>query len=268
MEIPFPALCSVTIPGMTSTPNPVDSPSSRLPENRSVVEQLLDLILETNLKPGDRLPAERALSETLDVGRAAVREAISTLDFLGFVKTVGGSGTYLREASSELLPSTLRWGMTLNQGNSAELHKVRAILEVAAVEAAAPHYDKVRLQELGDTLRRQYEAAHNPQSFVEADTAFHRHIAATAGNSILEDLLSTARSLLRIWVERSVHKEKDLQDALREHSMVLEALKNGETANAVAAMRLHMMTAHVRLMTAIETEPVSPQQGHPDHKSQ
>lgn len=253
---------------MTSTPEPVDDSRSRTLDNRSVVERLLDLILETNLKPGDRIPAERALAETLGVGRAAVREAISTLDFLGFVETVGGSGSYLREASSELLPSTLRWGMTLNQRNSAELHKVRAILEVAAVEAAAPHYDRVRLRELSDTLQRQYDAAHNPQSFVEADTAFHRHIAATAGNAILEDLLSTTRSLLRIWVERSVHKEQDLQDALREHSKVLEALENGETANAVAAMRLHMMTAHARLMTAVETETISHQQGHPNHESQ
>lgn len=229
-------------------------PAAPKAEGRSpsgnVAQRLLDFILHGNLEPGDRLPAERTLSVTLSVGRSAVREAISALELLGIVETVGGSGTYLRAATSELLPSALNWGMMLGQEQTANLHQVRAFLEVAAVEQATLRYTQEGLAELESILIEQHASLGDPEHFVETDSAFHRHIATTAGNPILEDLLSTSRSLLRLWVERSVHDRSDMENAIREHDTVLAALKNGETINAAAAMRLHMMTAHARLLAA------------------
>nr|WP_235472331.1 GntR family transcriptional regulator [Frigoribacterium sp. Leaf44] len=57
--------------------------------------------------PGSRLPPERQLAERLGVGRSAVREALAALEILGIVTVRPGSGTYLRDQTSELLPTTL-----------------------------------------------------------------------------------------------------------------------------------------------------------------
>lgn len=236
-------------------PSPLPQPAADATDRddeRNAVEQLLDLILDSGLNPGDRLPAERALVDRLGIPRSAVREAIRTLEFLGLVQSVGGSGTYLRGGIGDLLPSTLNWGMMLARGQTADLHKVRAVLEVAAVETASSRYSQDGLDELAAIVDRQRQCLGDPAGYVEADSAFHRHIATTAGNSILADLLVTTRSLLRVWVERSVHKEQDMRDALREHAMIVRALRNGEAANAAAAMRLHMMTAEARILTAVD----------------
>ena len=49
------------------------------------------------LTVGDTLPAERELARMLDVGRAAVREAVRTLEAQGVVRSAVGAG--LAEAS-------------------------------------------------------------------------------------------------------------------------------------------------------------------------
>ncbi|MCE5329771.1 GntR family transcriptional regulator, partial [bacterium] len=60
-----------------------------------VVDQIVHLIREKKLKEGDRLPAERYLSETLGVSRGVLREAIRALEIAGVINAVSGSGNYI-----------------------------------------------------------------------------------------------------------------------------------------------------------------------------
>ena len=68
--------------------------------NRKVYEgilmQLNEIIAEENLRPGDKLPSERELSERLSVGRSSVREALRALELLGLIETRRGEGTFLK----------------------------------------------------------------------------------------------------------------------------------------------------------------------------
>jgi len=58
-----------------------------------VAEQIQQLILSRDLKPGDRLPTERELGETFKVSRTVIREAIRTLEARGLAVSQTGSGT-------------------------------------------------------------------------------------------------------------------------------------------------------------------------------
>lgn len=62
-----------------------------------IVKQLRMLISKEALKPGDRLPSERELSERLNVGRSSVREALRALELLGLIETRRGEGTFIRD---------------------------------------------------------------------------------------------------------------------------------------------------------------------------
>lgn len=61
------------------------------------ITKIRDLIEHENLHPGQRLPSERELAETLAISRASVREALRALSFLGIVETRRGGGTFIRE---------------------------------------------------------------------------------------------------------------------------------------------------------------------------
>ena len=151
------------------------------------------------MRPGDRLPGERALAEELGVGRSAVREAISALEVLGVVETRAGSGTYLRSGTSELLPSTLSWSLLMDQERTAELSVVRGALERSAAQLAALTATAEQKAELTGIVEDQRAAADDPEGYVAADVAFHRVLAQIGGNALVGELLATTRTLLRVW---------------------------------------------------------------------
>ena len=89
-------------------------------------------------------------------------------------------------------------------------------------------------------------------AFVEADAAFHREIAASSGNQVLQELLQSIRSLLRIWVDRALTDEGHAAAALKEHREIFAALEAHDPAAVTATMRSHMQTATRRLLAGFD----------------
>ncbi len=177
---------------------PAGSPAS------AVARQLVTLLTTGELAPGSRLPSERVVAEQLGVGRSAVREALAALEILGIVQIRPGSGTYLQGGTSDLLPTTLSWGLMLASNRTRELLEVRSSLERTAAILAAQRADAAQLDELQEYLERQRIALDDPQAFIEADVRFHVLLARAAGNDVLADLLQSLRSMLSVWVGRRV----------------------------------------------------------------
>lgn len=212
-----------------------------------VAERLLAHFTSGDIAAGTRLPSERQLAASLGVGRSAVREALAALEILGIVVIRPGSGTYLRDGMSELLPRTLSWGLMLGEPKTLELIEFRGGLEIQATQLAATRITDESLDRLQEALDAMAASIHDLPSFVEADASFHREIALSSGNQVLYEVLQSVRSLLRIWVDRALTDEGHAQHALAEHRQVYEALKSRDILSATSAMTNHMETAGRRL---------------------
>ncbi|MFJ6283576.1 FadR/GntR family transcriptional regulator [Pseudarthrobacter oxydans] len=217
-----------------------------------VAERLLAYFTSGDIAPGTRLPAERQLAATLGVGRSAVREALAALEILGIVVVRPGSGTYLRDGVSELLPRTLSWGMMLGAPRTRELVELRGGLEVQAAQLAAERITDEALDRMQGHLDIMAATLDDLAAFVEADAAFHREIAESSGNQVLQELLQSIRSLLRIWVDRALTDEGHAAAALKEHAEIHTALKARDSAAVTATMRSHMETASRRLLLGFD----------------
>ena len=68
-----------------------------------IIQQIKGLISSGVLRPGDRLPAERALAERFRIGRWHIREAIKKLEFYGILKTLPQSGTIVTSLGAKAL---------------------------------------------------------------------------------------------------------------------------------------------------------------------
>lgn len=213
-----------------------------------VAERLLAFFTSGDIAVGTRLPAERQLAASLGVGRSAVREALAALEILGIVVVRPGSGTYLRDGISELLPRTLSWGLMLGEPRTRELVELRGGLEVQAAQLAASRITDASLGRMRSDLAAMEENLHDLGAFVEADAAFHREIAVSSGNQVLQELLQSIRSLLRIWVDRALTDEGHASAALEEHRAIFDALERRDGAAVTAAMDSHMGTAARRLL--------------------
>jgi GntR family transcriptional repressor for pyruvate dehydrogenase complex len=217
-----------------------------------VAERLLAYFTSGDIAVGTRLPAERTLAASLGVGRSAVREALAALEILGIVIVRPGSGTYLRDGISELLPRTLSWGLMLGAPRTKELVELRSGLEVQAAQLAADRVSDEALGRMRANLQSMQENLEDLAAFVEADAAFHREIAVGSGNQVLQELLESIRSLLRIWVDRALTDEGHAAAALKEHREIFEALEAHDASAVTVTMRSHMETASRRLLAGFE----------------
>ena len=64
-------------------------------------DTILDDIRSGKLNPGDKLPAERTLSDLYGISRHAVREALRTLEMSGVLRFTKGAsgGAFIREST-------------------------------------------------------------------------------------------------------------------------------------------------------------------------
>ncbi|MFI2783458.1 FadR/GntR family transcriptional regulator [Streptomyces sp. ALB3] len=230
-------------PDFTSLLRPVVRESSV----SEVAKRLLDHLSEGNLKPGTRLPAERQLADALGVARSSVRGALSALDVLGIIEIRPGSGSYVREGTSEFLPRAISWGLMLGQRRTRDLVEVRTFLEGMSARLAADRASEADVERLEGHQERMREAGTDVKAFIDAEIAFHLETADIARNTVLSDILHSVRALLQVWVERAGDIEGTVSGTLSEHEAVLDAVRAGDPEAAEAAMAEHMRRASDRL---------------------
>jgi GntR family transcriptional regulator, transcriptional repressor for pyruvate dehydrogenase complex len=224
----------------------------------AVAKQLLEHLTNGNFSPGTRLPPERQLAGSLGVGRSTLREALAALDVLGLVDVRPGSGTYLAADSSELLPQAIKWSLMLGQPRTRDLVEVREYLEVVTARLAAQRASDDDVARLRETVVAMRDAADDVDAFVRADLAFHFEAARIAGNSVLQDILHSIRSLLTVWFDRTLRVPGTIDETLLEHEAVFEAIASRSPDLAERRMKALMDAADVRLNRTIGTPDPSP----------
>ncbi|WP_338702748.1 FadR/GntR family transcriptional regulator [Streptomyces sp. Q6] len=202
------------------------------------IEQIKAMIGGGSLEPGQRLPTERDLAVQLGISRSSMREAIRALTVLGVLEARHGSGIYVTQLEAGDLLETFGVVADLSRGPQlVELLEVRRILESTATALAAARITRPQLAEVEEHLAAM-EATDDPEEILSHDLAFHRAIAAAAGNdtmaAILEGLSSrTFRA--RVW--RGYQEEGAFERTRREHARIHRALvaRDPEAARAAAA---------------------------------
>ena len=103
----------------------------------SVVRQIELLILRGILRPGERLPPERDLSERLGVSRPSLREAVADLQAQGLLTSRAGSGIFVAEVlGSAFSPALLRL-FSIHEEAVFDYVSFRRDIEALAAERAA-----------------------------------------------------------------------------------------------------------------------------------
>lgn len=98
-----------------------------------ILEKIRELIDENGLGPGDRLPSERELSETLNVGRSSVREALRSLELLGLIETRKGEGTFLADFRNHSLVEILSSFILTNEQSQEDVIETMKMIELAGL---------------------------------------------------------------------------------------------------------------------------------------
>jgi GntR family transcriptional regulator, transcriptional repressor for pyruvate dehydrogenase complex len=204
-----------------------------------VARQIERLILK-KLQPGDKLPSERELAETLGVSRSSIRDAIRSLELMGMVEPRQGAGTIVREISAESVLNPLSNAIKRKEELIVELLDFRRMLEPPLAARAATHASPDEISEMEEILERQQQKVRQGDSAIAEDSEFHYSIALASGNSVVLKVLDTLMDLLRDTRERSLQVEGRPQKSLAGHRRILSAIKRHDAEAARDAMRHHI----------------------------
>ena len=105
--------------------------------SHAVTHQIEELILRGILRPGERLPAERELSNRLGVSRPSLREAIADLQERGLLASKAGAGIYVADVlGNAFSPALVRLFSTHNEAVFDYVSFRRDMEGLAAARAA------------------------------------------------------------------------------------------------------------------------------------
>ena len=205
-----------------------------------VAAQIQRLIASGALSPGDRLPPERELAAKFGVGRSSLRDAIRTLEVMGIVESRHGSGTVVRDLSTDALVVPLASVLAHKRELVAELLDVRRMIEPALAARAAANATEEELSRLEDIVRRQAEKVRRGEQSIEEDSEFHYAIALAARNSVVLKVLDVLMDLLRESRARSLQVKGRPERSCAGHRRILRAIKRRDGPAAEAAVRKHL----------------------------
>jgi GntR family transcriptional repressor for pyruvate dehydrogenase complex len=214
--------------------------------SHSVVRQIEQLILRGILRPGERLPSERELSERLGVSRPSLREAVAELQARGLLATRAGAGIYVADVLGNAFSPALIRLFAAHDEAVVDYIGFRRDLESIAAQRAALHGSDTDLKVI-DTIFRKMEAAHskrNPADEAELDAEFHLAIIEASHNVIMLHMMRSMFDLLRegVFFNRQImFKQRTTRDLLLDHHRAInDALQARDPEAAKRAVVVHL----------------------------
>ena len=192
---------------------------------QKISEDIISLILEENLQPGDKLPNETILSERLNAGRSSIREAMKLLASRNIVTIRQGSGTYMASTPG-MVEDPL--GFTFIENKEKLVHdllEVRILLEPSIAAMAASNADESDIKRIKDLCDQVEELILNHKDHTQKDIEFHSAIALSSKNIIVPRIVPIINQSIPLFVEitnnallaETIETHREIADAIARH---------------------------------------------------
>lgn len=193
-----------------------------------VMRELGQRIVSGRVQPGDVLPREEALAESLHVSRTALREAMKVLSAKGLIESRAGVGARVLEERfwNQLDADVLTWRCASMPADDFvdKLVEMREIIEPAAAASAASKRTPAQLAEI-EKAYAAMEAAATLDEWAEADLRFHDAVLQATRNELLQSLFSVVETALGTYFVLSARNANNFKYSLPQHKKILEAIR-------------------------------------------
>ncbi len=206
-----------------------------------VIHTFERLLLQKQLKPGDRIPNEFDLTQSLRTSRGTVREALKILASYGVLEIRPGDGTYVSRSMGDRLFDHLIFQMILSNTDKKKLMELRELIEVGIVEIILSNATDEDLQQVEHEYERMAERVkereNDAKGLTELDIAFHHAIGRSTKNELIRKIYNFVLELFAPSIEETHKRENNSSNALQYHRKILDGLKARSNERASDAVR-------------------------------
>ncbi|MBW2472228.1 MAG: FadR family transcriptional regulator [Deltaproteobacteria bacterium] len=220
-----------------------------------IINEIMQHIKSGELKPGNKLPTERDMSQMFGVGRSSIREAIKGLVLAGYLESSQGKGTFIRKdlPVNDFTLMNLRHALAAEQ--IIELMELRMILECNAVKLAAERAGSKDIRRLHEVLERMQACQDDFNKFYDPDFDFHVAIAEATHNEMI------CETMKQIIEKSHEYYEKFMPDrlcppeqAIITARQIVSCIEDGDAEKASRCMNEHLGLVEVELKRVVDTQ--------------
>ncbi len=222
--------------------------------SQHITEQIRNAIFDGRLKPGDKLPSEKELTEKFKVSKVTLREALRSLEVLGFLEIRKGvsGGAFVTEVDMTKARDSFTNFLLFKNLSLKDLSEVRLLLEPYIADRATLTITKEDLQRLEELIGESEKAVRSNvgSESRKIEIEFHRIIASITGNPILMFILDFVENLL-IDTKEILRPGKDFSGkVLRAHKRIYRGLLERDVKKVHEEMVKHIREVEKDLLAA------------------
>ncbi len=175
----------------------------------------------------DKVYSANHFAENLGVSRTPIREALLQLTAEGFFVSLRGRGFKIKEFSKKEIQ---------------DFFEARKMIEAYVIEQLVDEVSVTDLKPLDDSIEQMINGHKKSGSygFLEADKSFHMNLIRRYENSLLESIMGNIRDFISILGQKALASPGRVQEVIREHQDILEALHQKNKIAAVRAIKYHL----------------------------
>lgn len=211
-------------------------------DSNSAVDHMLDSfrkqLIARKLRPGDLVPSESVLAESLGISRGSVREGMKILSAFGIVDIRRGDGTYISSNIGDSLLDPFLLSLMMTDHQAREMVELREMIELTVCRLAVKHASPEDLEALREALKRMETGAGSGGSLEEwlkLDLNFHHALGKATGNRLVENLYRFVLRYFEPAIESTYGRESNITFALEIHRRIAAAIESRDESAAVAA---------------------------------
>ena len=208
-------------------------------------------IIQNGLGPGDLLPTEQVLCQTLGISRNVLREAIKSMELMGMVQASPGRGTVIKEFSLDhVFQNVLFFRVRVEDKPVREMFGIRKNLELSYMRQAFRAVGGEEISQMRQSLEQMKQAGDDSDAFLRADRDFHMTLFRPLNNGVLNSLLEA------IWAAddgfQLEKKSPHLINSTSKHEAIVEALERYEYRAFAQAMEAHFSSGKYSAVDSYE----------------
>ncbi len=229
--------------------NQLSEPLLRPMEQKSIVDRiiarLISAVVNGQLKPGQKIPTETELADSMGVGRNSVREAIKALVTVGVLVIRRAEGTFVADGFNDRMMEPMVYGLILEGGSTQAVLELRHIFEVGVLQLAiekAVEADIDRLRAALNFFEKTVREAPTTEAVMMADFAFHDELQRIAGNPLVEKISFVVERVARDSRQKATERfiaGGELPEMLALHKNLFEVVASRDKTRVVDVMNDH-----------------------------
>jgi len=208
----------------------------------AVCDSIRAQVAAGTLKPGDRLPTDRALAEQFGVSRMAVREALRSLEMAGVVQAQAGvtGGFFISQGKSGGISQAVHDMVALGNIPTSDVTEARIQLTGIAIRLACERGTAQDFDAIEKDIERYAAAARTGEPLRDSSviTSFDHLLGEATHNQAMVMLIDALSEVVRNMLARI--DPVPGSNVVQVRRKVLRYLRERDPERAAAALKKHL----------------------------